>query len=120
MKTIYSISRYVLVLILMMMGVQQLQAQDAFYIYRNDGDFNGFFFDEIVRMSYSKTDLEGEEHNEYVVQEIETKDSLYRIPLAAIDSIGFQQPEIKINPRVRIIERCELKQYLEYEDYGDA
>ena len=71
-------------------------------------------------MSYSKTDLEGEEHNEYVVQEIETKDSLYRIPLAAIDSIGFQQPEIKINPRVRIIERCELKQYLEYEDYGDA
>lgn len=120
MKTRHSISRYVLVLILMMTAAQQLQAQDAFYIYRNDGDFNGFFFDEIVRMSYSKTDLEGEEHNEYVVQEIETKDSLYRIPLAAIDSIGFQQPEIKINPRVRIIERCELKQYLEYEDYGDA
>ena len=119
MKTIHSISGYVLALILMMTSVQQLQAQDAFYIYRNDGDFNGFFFDEIVRMSYSKTDLEGEEHNEYVIQEIETKDSLYRIPLCAIDSIGFQQPEIKINPRVRIIEQCELKQYLYYDASGD-
>ena len=119
MKTIHSISRYVLALILMMAAAQQLQAQDAFYIYRNDGDFNGFFFDEVIRMSYSKTDLEGEEHNEYVIQEVETKDSLYRIPLCAIDSIGFQQPEIKMNPNVRIIERCGLKPYLGFVRNGD-
>ena len=62
MKTHYSY-KYVLTLILMMMGAQQLQAQDAFYIYRNDGDFDGFFYDEVVRMGYSKTDLEGEEHD---------------------------------------------------------
>lgn len=114
MKTIHSISRYVLVLILMMMGAQQLQAQDAFYIYRNDGDFNGFFFDEVIRMSYSKTDLEGEEHNEYVVQEIETKDSLYRIPLAAIDSIGFQQPEFKYNPRLKKMDDLGMTPYVTY------
>jgi hypothetical protein len=65
------------------------QAQDAFYIYRNDGDFNGFFFDQVKRMGYSKVDFEGVEHDVYVVQEIETEDTLYRIPLAAIDSIGF-------------------------------
>ena len=88
------------------------RAQDAFYIYRNDGDFNGFFFDEVVRMGYSKIDPQGVEHEEYVIQEIETADSLYRIPLCAIDSIGFQQPKIKINPKVRIIERCGLKPYL--------
>ena len=35
----------------------ELRAQDenaAFYIYQNDGDFDGFFFDEVVRMGYSK------------------------------------------------------------------
>lgn len=93
-------------------GGTTLMAQDAFYIYRNDGDFNGFFFDEVISMSYSKIDPQGVEHEEYVIQEIETADSIYRIPLCAIDSIGFQQPEIKINPRVRIIERCGLKQYM--------
>ena len=88
------------------------QAQDAFYIYRNDGDFNGFFFDEVIRMGYSKVDPQGVEHEEYVIQEIETADSLYRIPLCVIDSIGFQQPEIKINPRVRIVEQCGLTPYM--------
>ena len=29
-------------------------SQEAFYIYRNDGDFNGFFYDEVVEMRYSK------------------------------------------------------------------
>lgn len=75
----------------------ELRAQEAFYIYRNDGDFNGFFFDEIVRMSCSKVDLDNVECDTYVVQEIETKDSLYRIPLCVIDSIGFQQPDIILN-----------------------
>ncbi len=75
------------------------QAQDAFYVYRNDGDFNGFFYSEVVRMGYSKFDLDNIEHDVYVMQEIETTDSLYRIPLAAIDSIGFQQPEIILNDR---------------------
>ena len=42
MRTIHALYKYVLVLILMMIGAQQLQAQDAFYIYRNDGGFNGF------------------------------------------------------------------------------
>ena len=89
-------------LMLLMFNVQfsmfnELHAQEAFYIYRNDGDFNGFFYDDVKSMKCSKLDLEGVEHDEYVVQEIETKDSLYRIPLCAIDSIGFQQPDIIFN-----------------------
>ena len=81
----------------------ELLAQDAFYIYRNDGDFDGFFYDEVIRMGYSKFDLDSVEYDAYVVQEIETADSLYRIPLCAIDSIGFQQPEIKLNPKVKLV-----------------
>jgi len=76
-------------------------AQEAFYVYRNDGDFNGFFYDQVIRMGYSKVDLDSVEHDIYVIQEIETADSLYRIPLAAIDSIGFVQPEIRFNPRLK-------------------
>ena len=52
-------------------------------------------------MGYSKFDLDSVEHDVYVVQEIETADSIYRIPLAAIDSVGFVQPEVKFNPRLR-------------------
>lgn len=96
MKT-RSIYKHLLAVVLMLSAVQTIQAQDAFYIYRNDGDFNGFFYDEIVRMGYSKFDLDSVEHDVFVVQEIETADSLYRIPLAAIDSIGFQQPEIRFS-----------------------
>ena len=43
-------------------------AQDAFYIYRNDGDFDGFFYDNVIRMGYSKIDPQGVEHEEYVIQ----------------------------------------------------
>lgn len=88
------------------------QAQDAFYIYRNDGDFNGFFYDEVIRMGYSKIDPQGVEHKEYVIQEIETADSLYRIPLAVIDSIGFQQPELKLNPKLKNMEQTGLRPYI--------
>lgn len=73
---------------------QIIEDGEAFYIYRNDGDFNGFFYDEVEEMRYSKVDLEGVEHDDYVIQEVVTADSLYRIPLCAIDSIGFVQPEI--------------------------
>ncbi len=83
-----------IVAILLSAGFASLQAQEAFYIYRNDGEFNGFFYDDVKSMRLSKTDLDLTERDEYVVQEIETTDTVYRIPLCAIDSIGFQQPEI--------------------------
>ena len=77
-------------------------AQDAFYIYQNDGHFDGFFYDEVQKISYSKIDTLGFEHEDYVSQEIITADSVYRIMLTAIDSVGFVQPETKLNPHVYI------------------
>lgn len=90
----HNIFRGLMALLFLTVVGQSLMAQEAFYVYRNDGEFNGFFFDQVKRMEYSKVDFDGVEHDEYVIQEIETEDSLYRIPLLAIDSIGFQQPEI--------------------------
>ena len=82
----------------------QLWAQsstDAFYIYQNDGHFDGFFYDEVQCIQYSKTDTLGVEHTDYVSQEIVTADSTYRFMLTAIDSVGFVQPEIIYNPKLR-------------------
>ena len=74
-------------------NAQKKQTQDALYIYRNDGGFHGFFYGEIDRFEYSKVDTLGVEHDDFVVQEIYARDTVYRIPINAIDSIGFVTPE---------------------------
>lgn len=87
---------FILAVVLGMLGIQTAsaqQTQDALYIYRNDGGFNGFFFADIDRIEYSKVDTLGVEHDDYVVQEVYALDTLYRIPLNAIDSVTFVTPE---------------------------
>jgi|GEM_PF-2059323 len=93
-------------------------AQDAFYIYRNDGDFNGFFYDEVIEIRQSKIGVDSLEYEQWVTQEVVLEDTIYRIPLAAIDSIGFQQPEIKFNPKVRFMERDGYSKYFKYQHNG--
>ncbi|MBR1668639.1 MAG: hypothetical protein IJ693_10240 [Bacteroidaceae bacterium] len=93
----------------------QTQAQDenaAFYIYQNDGHFDGFFYDEVEKISYSKLDTLGMEHDDYVSQIIVTADSTYLIMLSAIDSVGFVQPEIRYNPRLRDMRKEGMLGYL--------
>ena len=66
---------------------------DAFYIYRNDNDFNAFFRDEVEKLEYSNYDADGNLHAEVESQLVYTADSVYNIPLTAIDSVGFVTPE---------------------------
>ena len=68
---------------------------EAFYIYRNDGQFNAFFRDEVLSIEYSNYDVDSIYYDEVVTQVVNTADSVYKIPLAAIDSVGFVQPETK-------------------------
>ena len=68
--------RYTLIIlaaVLSMLGIQTAsaqQTQDALYIFRNDGQFNAFFFGDIDRIEYSKIDTLGVEQKDYVVQEV--------------------------------------------------
>ena len=64
---------------------------DAFYIYRSDGQFNAFFRDEVDSIAYSYYDTDSVRYEEVVTQLVYIADSIYRIPLAAIDSVGFVQ-----------------------------
>ncbi len=84
---------------------------EAFYIYRNDGGFNAFFRDEVISMEYSYEDAEGNTYDEVVTQIINTADSVYKIPLAAIDSVGFVTPETQYKPGVKVIEG-DLRKYV--------
>ncbi len=104
--------RSILTLVLCTLCLCPLFSQEAFYIYRNDGDFNGFFFDEVVEMRYSKLALDSVEYEQYVTYEVELADTVYRIPLTAIDSIGFQQPEIIFNENLRHMDLLEMTPYV--------
>lgn len=74
---------------------------EAFYIYRNDGQFNAFFRDEVLSIEYSYEDADGNTYDEIVTQIVNTADSVYKIPLAAIDSVGFVTPEPIYKENVR-------------------
>lgn len=86
--------------------------QDAMYVYRNDGKFHGFYNFEVLRVGFSKTDTLGREHLDYVVQEIETLDSLYRIPISAIDSVSFITPRTEYADGVKATTTSHLWDYV--------
>ena len=88
----------ILVAVLAMFSVLPVsaqQTQDALYIFRNDGGFNAFFYADIDHIEYSKVDTLGVEQADYVVQEVYALDSVFRIPISAIDSVAFVTPETK-------------------------
>lgn len=108
--------KYLAATALLLTAALPIQAQEdnaAFYIYQNDGHFDGFFYDQVQKISYSKLDTLGVEHEDFVSQEIITNDSIYRIMLTAIDSVGFVQPAIKFNPRLKLMDNSQLADYYE-------
>ena len=68
------------------------QSEKAIFIYRNDGDFNAFLCKDIDSLVHSNIGIDSIWYDQMVVQEVWTEDSIYRIPLAAIDSISFIMP----------------------------
>ncbi len=82
-------------------GLQaQNTASEAIYIYRNDGDFNAFFHKDIDSIVCSSIGLDSTVYAYDVVQEFHTPDSVYRIPLSAIDSVAFSAPQPVLQPNV--------------------
>ena len=77
MRALYKSLQRLTVAVIVGISVCAVQAQDAFYVYQNDGRFEGFFYDQIIRMYYAKTDTAGQDYDEYVSQIIETHDSTY-------------------------------------------
>ena len=95
---------YIIALLLAIVGTvqpaQAMRTQDALYIFRNDGQFHFFYYGDIDQITYSKTDTLGVEQEDYVVQEVWALDSVFRIPISAIDSVAFVTPEDKVKDDV--------------------
>ena len=84
---------------------------EAFYVYRSDGMINTFFRSEIDSIAYSYYDTDSLLYSEVVSQVVYTPDSIYQIPLAVIDSVGFATPETKYQPGVIRLEG-EIRNYI--------
>lgn len=80
-----------------------LYGQSAFFIHCNNGEINGFFDSDVIKVTYSCVDTLGIEHYDFVTQEVHTRDSIYRIPLSAIDSVSYFTPAPKLKSDVVII-----------------
>lgn len=83
---------FILLSLLMTMFVEAVAQNDAMFVYRNDGVINAFLKTDIDSIRHSNLDVDSVLHKEYVVQEVWTVDSVYRIPLAIIDSVSFVTP----------------------------
>lgn len=87
-----------LIILALISAMTVSHAENAIYIYRNDGQFNAFLDRNIDSVVYSCEDTAGVIHPTPVTQLVYTPDSLYRIPLSAIDSVALTNrpaPELK-------------------------
>ena len=75
----------------------QAWGQEVFYVYRTDGSVQVFEQAEVDSMFCSRTDLSGREQAGYVTQEIWTSDSVYRIPMAEVDSVVFDVNRLQVS-----------------------
>jgi len=93
------------------------QTQDnALYVYRNDGDFTAFLREDIDSITLSHYDADSVYQSECVTQVFHTPDSVYRIPIAAIDSVSLVQPETKYQDNVMLLEAQHLPYIVEATD----
>ena len=81
-------------------GLHAQSENDAIYIYRNDGQFNAFFDARVDSITCSHYDADSIWHSDWQMQVVHTSDSIYRIPLAVIDSVTFHPLEPVLNEKV--------------------
>lgn len=84
--------RVLLLLQLLMLSVAAF-AQKPIYVYFNDGTFKAFLSSQVDRIAVAHADDVPDSDN--YVQEVWTPDSVYRYPVASIDSIGSYMPPTK-------------------------
>ena len=76
-----------------LLGLQAQSEGDAIYVFRNDGQFNAFFDAQVDSITWSHYDADSIWHSDWQMQVVHTADSIYRIPLAVIDSVTFVAPD---------------------------
>ncbi len=88
-----------------LLGLHAQSDNDAIYVFRNDGQFNAFFDAQVDSITYSHYDADSIWHSDWQVQVVHTSDSIYRIPLAVIDSVTFAAPAPVLSSDVSRMEK---------------
>lgn len=81
-----------LILTAVVCGTFGAYAQKPVYIYRNEGFIQTFITEEIDSITYSRIDADSMLRSDYCMTEIHACDTVFRIPIASIDSISFVTP----------------------------
>ena len=63
-------------------------AENILIVYLQDGSIKAFMEHEVDSIVYSKMGVDGTYYESMVTQEVWTTDSVYRIPIASVDSLG--------------------------------
>ena len=88
-KTIFTL------LMLLVCAIQTTTAYEYFTIYFSDGTKSeAFYATDVDSICYSKLSLDSIAYDDWQVQEIYTCDSVYRYPLAQIDSLSFKDVDV--------------------------
>lgn len=105
-------------IIILLLAVQAItcamtaqERQQAFFVYRNDSGLDVFFYNNVDSITCSKLDTDSTLHDEYVVQEVWTPDSVFRIPLTAIDSVAFKPLPTIYKEGVKVMDK-KLEEYV--------
>lgn len=107
--------RVLLYILLLASSVAGISAQEAIYVYRNDGGFDAFLREDIDSITYSRLGADSLYHADWQMQLVYTPDSVYRIPLSAIDSVSFVKPEPVLSTDVFLL-TADHDPYLENAD----
>ena len=104
-----------IILSLVMMAVAVTAAAqtvgDKMFVYYGGRVSDGFIPSEIDSIVYSNYDNDSIWYDDVVTQVIYTPDSVYRFPLAQIDSISFVRPATIYKPYAIVLEG-EIRQYI--------
>lgn len=71
-----------------------LYAQDRFYVHQKDGVVKCFLCEDVDSIIYSQIDTAGITQADFVTQKICLQDTVIVMPVASIDSVSFQKPEM--------------------------
>ena len=99
MKNIF---RYILLMLIMVIGFGHVhgQSHEAIYQYQNDDDFNAFMLERIDSIVYSRMGLDSVLYDDVVVEEVWFRGSCQRFLIDAIDSLTLDTPETKFKNNI--------------------
>ena len=99
MKNIF---RYILSMLIMVIGFGHVhgQSHEAIYQYQNDNDFNAFMLERIDSIVYSRMGLDSVLYDDVVVEEVWFRGSCQRFLIDAIDSLTLDTPETKFKNNI--------------------